>query len=81
MEFWIQALLLSSSFVSVTLAGSVFDRQECAVPCGAGCGLFGDTCCTTPSGALNLCGYGKSANLHRYICFLTDLWVLRYLLL
>ncbi|KAK0099297.1 hypothetical protein ONS95_006337 [Cadophora gregata] len=59
MEFWIWILLLSSSSISIS-ADSIFRRQECAVPCAGACGLVGDTCCTTPSGRQNLCGYGTS---------------------
>ncbi|KAH7310961.1 hypothetical protein BKA65DRAFT_543018 [Rhexocercosporidium sp. MPI-PUGE-AT-0058] len=64
MKLGLQALLLSITLFSSIAAIGHFKRQQCAIPCGLECGLVGDTCCTTPSGVLKLCGYGTICCLH-----------------
>ncbi|KAF4459086.1 glycoside hydrolase family 18 [Fusarium albosuccineum] len=53
------AYLLASVFLPGTLAGVIDDRQSgYEVPCGDRPLLPGETCCDTPDGKKNICGYG-----------------------
>ncbi|KAJ3548537.1 hypothetical protein NM208_g964 [Fusarium decemcellulare] len=53
--------LLASVFLPGTLAGVIDDRQsDYEVPCGDRPLLPGETCCDTPDGKKNICGYGTT---------------------
>ncbi|KAF4467862.1 glycoside hydrolase family 18 [Fusarium albosuccineum] len=55
------AYLLANMFLPATLAGVINNRQAgYQVPCGDYPIMPGETCCDTPSGKKNICGYGTT---------------------